>query len=295
MAEINAAGKVAARAVPRVEKDLTRAEAIEDDQVRAPVREALAAELTILQSLAGLADDRRPNVDSFEAVDRSVRGAALTLEQTAPRIDALNLEGIDRLPAGSIVAATENAGEVIRTGARKLARWRSQVARIKREKRGELGVMNSYATSMRSYLATYDGLRSSIDEWIQKVDSEGASYEEAYDFLASASSDRASVRQSIVALDAPAALATSHNNFLGVLDSAVAAVDSAYTGIVEYESDFFGEKYFDYKETPGWQTFRSESARVSDEYGSARATLESAIAEELRKIERRDLPPKPEV
>jgi hypothetical protein len=103
------------------------------------------------------------------------------------------------------------------------------------------------------------------------------------------------VRQSIVALDAPAGLATAHNNFLGVLDSAVAAVDSAYTGVVEYELDFFGEEYFDYKETPGWQTFRSESDRVSDEYGSARATLEAVIAQELRKIERSHLPRKPEV
>lgn len=295
MADINSAGQDAARAVPRVEEELTRVEAIEDEQVRAPVGEALAAELTILQSLAGLADDRKPDVGSFEAVDRAVRGATLTLEQTTPRIKALELEGVDRLPAAPIVAATQNAGGVIQTGARKLARWRGQVARIKRETKGELAAMNSYATSMRGYLTTYDGLRSSMDEWIQKVDSEGATFEESYDFLASASSERAAVRQSIVALDAPAALATAHNNFLGVLDSAVGAVDSAYTGIAEYESDFFGEEYVDYKDTPGWRTFRSESEGVSEEYGSARATLESSILQEQRKIERRHLPPKPEV
>jgi hypothetical protein len=295
MADINSAGQDAARAVPRVEEELTRVEAIEDEQVRAPVGEALAAELTILQSLAGLADDRKPDVGSFEAVDRAVRGATLTLEQTTPRIKALELEGVDRLPAAPIAAATENARGVIQTGARKLARWRRQVARIKHETKGELAAMNSYATSMRGYLATYDGLRSSMDEWIQKVDSEGATFEESYDFLASASSARAAVRQNIAALDAPAALATAHNNFLGVLDSAVAAVDSAYTGIGEYESDFFGERYVDYKDTPGWQTFRSESERVSEEYGSARATLESSILQEQRKIERRHLPPKPEV
>lgn len=294
MAEIRAAGQDAAQAVPGLEHELARVEAIDDEEVRGPVREAVGAELSILQSLAGVADDQTPDTESFEAVDNAVRAATLTLEQTAPRIRSLELEGFDRLPTTLIAAATENAGEVIETGARKLARWRRQVARIKREKKGELAVMESYASSMRSYLATYDGLRSDLDGWIQKVDSEGATFAEAYDFLSNASSERAAVRDSIAALGPPAALASAHNSFLTVLNSAVAAVDSAYSGIAEYEFDFDYE-YFDYKDTPGWRTFRSESDRISGEYGAARSTLEALIAEEQRKLERRQLPPRPEV
>ena len=148
---------------------------------------------------------------------------------------------------------------------------------------------------MEGFLATYDGLRSSLDEWIQKVDSDGATFDEAYSFLASASSERASVRQSIAVLDPPASIASAHNDFLASLDAAVAAVDSAYTGIEEYEGDIFGEEYIDYKDTPGWQTFRSESESVSAGYGSARASLEALITQERHKVERRQLPRKPKV
>ena len=72
MSDINGAGKDAAKRIPALERALTRAKAIDNDQVRGPVVEALGAELTILQALAGLADDKAPNTTSFEAVERTV-------------------------------------------------------------------------------------------------------------------------------------------------------------------------------------------------------------------------------
>jgi hypothetical protein len=290
---VRAAGARASAAVIRLRREESSADAIEDAALRRETSEALGLEISLLEGLARLDDSSPPDPDAWAAIDSGVTQNILALR---PLIRKIGAESVAfRHPALSALANGQAQVEaVIRRGARRLSKWRRAVVRVRRQRSGELAVISSYSTSIQSYLDQYGSLRSQLDDWIALVDSDGVSFDEAYDFLAEASSSRSSIRQGIAALDAPAALASTHNDFLSVVDQAIAAVDSAYDGVIEYEFDFDYE-YGNYKETPGWQTFKRQSEEIAGRYESASASLEDLVAAEKHKVERRALPPKPTV
>jgi hypothetical protein len=292
--EVAEAGETASVAVGDTERALAETDSISDPGYRDPVDRVLKAELTLLTSLASLEDLREGTVDEWQSMRRSIRAAVLEVADVQAAVDSLDFSSEPVLPGPAVSTALDSANRVVSTADRKLRKWRSKAQEIRSDKRGELAVMNGYADSMRTYLTTYNGLRTDLDEWIQRVDTEGATFNEAYEFLGNAYSERQRVRSGIGALDAPAPVASAHVALLDVMDRAMAAVDSATTGISEYEWDFEGE-YSYYTETPGWQTFSSESDAIAGDSGSARSSWDAAVAGEIVRIESRKLPKKPEV
>ena len=193
-----------------------------------------------------------------------------------------------------VLAAITAAGHEVRSARRKLRSWNRRWESARSERKQRLRVMDSYAQSMRSYLVRYDDLRSDMEAWIAKVDSDGASYSDAYEFLADASSGRASVSKGVGALDAPPSLAAQHAQLRVVIDRAAKAVDDAYTGISDYQYSDGGE-YDSYKDTPGWQSFSSESETVSGAYNAARTAWEKRVERRRKAIRNTKLPAAPNV
>jgi hypothetical protein len=247
----------------------------------------------MLSALANLHELKNPSSARWSETEGVLDAAAATL---ATSLRTLRHGGIQfaAFPRSTLAAAKRRTGEVITRGEHRLRRWRHRVAQIRRDRSGDLAVVSSYAASLETYLEQYAALRSALDTWIAKVDVDGVTFDEAYDFLASASASRSSIRQGIAALDAPAAVASAHNDLMSVMDQAISAVDSAYDGVLDYEFDY-AFTYRNYKETPGWQAFKSQSEQVAARYSSASAALHNLVGAEKDKVERRELPPRPEL
>lgn len=293
MADVREAAAAAAVAASRVRARWRALRTASDGPANTDVNEVFAGELALLDALSGLREMDTPSRRAWGPIRSQARESAVALRWPLRRLRRSGMR-FRAAPLVAISSVETHLDELIVNGARRLAAWRRKVARLRRERSGEIAVIAAYATSVRSYLEQYGDLRTELDDWIAGVDRDGTTFDEAYDFLSQAAASRRSIRDGIAALDAPPAVASTHNELLTVIDSAIAAVDAAYDGIFEYELDF-ELKYRDYKETPGWQDFKQESAEVAGRYGSVSATLDTLVAQEKREIEQRELPPKPRV
>jgi hypothetical protein len=171
--------------------------------------------------------------------------------------------------------------------------WRGKVRVARAHNRQALQSLTSYATTLREYLGTYDKLRNQTDSWISKVDTNGETFDGAYQFLNDATAARQSIKTSIRGLHAPtAALGAAQSQLSHVLDDAIQAISDAESGISAYQ---LSSHYTDYNQTPGWTQFEDASKNVAAEYGAARAKWEAQVAKRLKTVKNRALPLKPSI
>jgi hypothetical protein len=235
-------------------------------------------------------------------------------DQSAQQLGS-NLDELTRLgaydPGVDLVAMTTNQRTVLdgtlRAIASKLEAWQAETDRIEAEKAAQLATLDTYAQSVRGQASRYSTLRRTLQDFMDRVDTVGVSFDEAYAALSDAGSQRTSVRANLAGLNPPAAVAGAHNGLLDVLDTAVSAIDDAIDGTREYEASQYSscpywdeycyddDYYLWYKDTPGWQTFTSKSDAITSSYDSALRSWESAVASERSRIEATPLPPKPAV
>lgn len=175
---------------------------------------------------------------------------------------------------------------------RLVSAWRSALARAKSKQATELASVTSYSETTRGYLAQYDELRSETSDWIDGVDSSGATYAEAYQFLGDQAAARQRIDDSIDALDAPGPVAGANSELSDVLTEATQAMEDAYSGVADYQYDY---SYTYYKETPGWQQFEASSEDISSAYASAEGNWEAAVAEYTGSVEDRPMPKPPAI
>jgi hypothetical protein len=146
---------------------------------------------------------------------------------------------------------------------------------------------------MRAYLVQYDQLRADTSGFIAKVDSEGSTFDEAYQVLGDGASARENLKSSIAALHAPtAAVASAQSRLVSVLSESVAGIKDAISGLEDYQFD--QDSYdFDYKSAPGWKAFEAASTRISAQYAAARNQWQSRLDAHRRTVATRGLPPRP--
>jgi hypothetical protein len=175
-----------------------------------------------------------------------------------------------------------------------LRQWRSQTRHQRARNRRSLNALTSYATTVRGHLGSYDRLRDETGSWVAKVDSQGATFSEAYQVLGDMAESRQNIKDAISAIDAPPALAAAQNRLVLVLGNGVQGMHDATSGISDYQfnRDDYG---FDYKQSPGWQQFERMSSQVSSDYAAARTAWERRVKERKQSIRNRDLPPVPAV
>jgi hypothetical protein len=294
IAEVSSAAGAAKEGAESGRRRLAELADIADRRTRDATRAALTADVAALDALAGLTDLRGSRLAVWDDVSSSVQTARTQMDQAAPAITRLSLESVPAPPVQVVARAHDHLDALLPTAQRRHLRWRRRFVKARRERNADLTVLEGYAQTMRGHVAEYSSLRSEMSTWIEKVDSDGVTFEQAYDYLADASSSRGSVRTAIGNLDPPAAVASQHNELLATVDQAVAAVDAAYEGTVDFQFDL-DEDYSTYRDAPGWETFKTESGRISGRFSRAQAAWESAIASARGTIRGRGLPEEPDL
>ena len=285
-------GAAARAAIADVE--LLDAQGIGDSQFRRAAKELLQAQLALLAALEPLADLDESSVGEWRSHRRGIRAAVRRIDRAYPAIAELGLTRDMTVWGPVLTWALANADTVVAKAARRLHTWRTRVQEIRQGRREALVAMTSYDSSVRGYLATYEGLRTDLDAWIQTVDTEGTTFARAYEFLGRATAASESVRNGIAALDAPAKVASAHPRLLASMDRAIAAVDSARAGISARERDSKRE-YSYYSDAPGWERLRSESEAAGRESAAARSRWQAAVAREVKQIRSVKPPKRPDV
>jgi hypothetical protein len=195
---------------------------------------------------------------------------------------------------GSATTALEHVNGLVARAQERLRAWRADYEAAAEAKRDAMSGLASYRAEMTTQLDRYGELRGSLSDWIDRVEdpSTTVTYDEGYDVLWRAEMDRQEVRDAMSKLSVPAELSTSHNELVSVLDDGIAAVSAAYEGLLDADFCSFGCYY---KDTPGWQRFRSESSRITDAFGVAVEQWESELVQAEAAAENTRLPKQPAV
>ena len=189
-------------------------------------------------------------------------------------------------------AAVKRMDVVVRRADRRLTTWRRKLERARRQRAFDLRVLTRYAGQVRAELSTYSGLRTDMQRWIDKVNSDGATFDEAYSFLGDAYTGREAVRAALAGLSPPPAVSSAHDQLVAVVAESVDAIDSATSGIADYQ---FSTNHASYDQTEGWRAFQDASDRISREYGTAIASWEAKVSQRERQIKQRSMPTQPAV
>ena len=275
VADLQSAGKAARLALIANRSNTAAIRRIDAETggVAAGVLGAQAALLTAYSAAERLATPRKEDVDHISAQLRAAESGNARATAAARRA------GVVIVVTPTHVTTNDQRGQRLLSGAAtKLAHWQKRVATIRSGRHERLLVINAYAKTFRSHIGTYEAARTRLDDFIADVDENGATFQEAYDFLSTASGDRAIASAAVKSIHPPAEVRLQHDAVVAAIARASSAVDAASSGVADYQFDYEGE-YETYKDTPGWRTFRAESKAVAAQY-------ESAVAEWQRRLDR---------
>jgi hypothetical protein len=287
LADLSAAEKVTdvadvgATAGERVVEVAVIREVIEDELVLGDLR-TITGVMAALEGLDGLDPER---LDRWEAVHADIRAEVRQLGE----IDGSRAEQI----AATATTAVRSTDQLIDAAATAIGAWEEEVAAVQESIRDDLSALDSYSTTVESQLSRYSDLRSSTQDFSDKIKS-GAfvTYDEGYAFFYEASEQRGAVREAINGATPPSDVGSAHNGLLGVIDRAILAIDAAVEGTWQDQTCWYDCYYAD---TPGWQRFVSESQDITREFGSAESTWRSALGSARTAIEGREFPTMPDV
>ncbi|MCU1371623.1 MAG: hypothetical protein JWO77_2817 [Ilumatobacteraceae bacterium] len=284
---------------------------IKSPAARDATEEALAHERELLVALGGLQGYTGENFQQWVLLSVTAQRSTDALQVQLDRLSELGVY----TPKTDLVDGANATRSAVETNLRaidtKLTAWKAETDRIQASKAAELSTLDSYASAVRAQASRYSSLRRTMQQFVDRVDTVGVTFEEAYTALADAVSQRSSVRTNLAGVSPPAAAAAAHNGLLSVLDTAVSAVSDATDGIRQYQStSYYDSSYYCddggyyecdtsyrvyYKDTPGWQTFVAKSDSITSTYDDALRAWESAVATERARIDAIPLPPKPAV
>jgi hypothetical protein len=163
---------------------------------------------------------------------------------------------------------------------------------LNQRRAAHLASAETFTGSFDGIIGRYSDSRDELGNWTAKVESEGASYTEAYEVLYQQAERRRQLRDELTALAAPAEFVTTKADVLAVMDSAITATEDASRGISEYQSDV-DYTYYSYDQTPGWISFQQASRQVGTDYGRALAAYENQKQTILARLSKREPLPKP--
>jgi hypothetical protein len=295
LVDVQSVARLAGGQQERMATLLGTASTIADHRYLRSTSAMLRAERALLRDLAGLSTVSETNLDAWSSIKQSLQRDSLALSEARPAVVGLHLHTTLplTLTAGTANRAIATLDRVIGHADQALTTWRAQTRAAHARNHRAMAVTVSYANTMRGYLSRYDSLRGDMSDWVAKVDAEGATFDEAYQFLGDATTGRQNLKDSMDHLQAPtAALASAQSRVEQVLSDSIQAMNDAQSGISDYQ---FSDLYTNYKDTPGWQQFSSSSSKISDDLTAAQNDLEAQIAARQKAVRNHGLPPKPAV
>jgi hypothetical protein len=125
----------------------------------------------------------------------------------------------------------------------------------------------NYVAEMNLLLTEYSSSRTALSKFVGRIDSgENVSVSDAKSFFDSATSQRQSILDQMSALVPPANLTGNHGDIVSLISRAIAAMNSANTGIAACD---YGVGDCEIGAIPAWQEFRSESKKITPLYNTA--------------------------
>lgn len=285
----DAAGQAVERAVGSLSREMN------DPIFRTQVVQALTAQQQLLGALAQPVSLTDRSLNKWPAMRDRARASLDAMAASWKTVSAAKELGeLPTDPGRTISRTVTEIDEYLRKSRRLMSRWERKRRVAIRERKAERGVLDSYGSSLRSYLNQYTALRTDMSDWIVEVDSDGVTFQEAYDFLGDASSARTRILKGVEALDPPQTLASQHNTMLSVITDAIVAVDAAIDGTSDYQFDIDNE-YASYRDAPGWRRFTADSETISKRYAAAQSAWETGFKQARKKIAAQGLPARPRI
>ena len=159
---------------------------------------------------------------------------------------------------------------------------------LRRQQQAKLVSLQGFTNQMDGIIARYQDSRTQLANWIEGVNTQGATYTEAYGVLYQQEEQRSKLRDDLTLLHAPPAFVADQQTLLGIMDDSVSALSAASRGISEYQSDD-GYGYPLYSDTPGWLSFEQTSDEIADrldqELGSYNTRKHTLVASLSRPIQ----------
>lgn len=283
--EVRAGGAAAATSAAELLGALTTLEDLGDSDALQQQLTLQAAFLDELSSLESLTED---SLTSWPTISASLKETGTVM------IAEMDLAARERTSLTSDLRQLRSqVDDVVTTARQRLRRWREEVRRAETARDEELAALSTYESGYRTHMERYNDLRDATADFTERIRDEYAvTYDEAYTAFYDGISQREEVREAMNALSPPDSVRSNHLAVVGVIDGAIAAMQSAVDGLAD--SQFC---YFDcyYEDTAGWRRFQDESERITDDFASATAAWDAAITDRRSELENLELPPKPDI
>jgi hypothetical protein len=234
------------------------------------------------------------HIGQWPATRERIEAAGLRLQTTVASAASLGVPAALAPSPGALAVGLEADAHLVTHAKAKLRTWRRAYNRARRAQRRRLAAVASYSDAVSSQLATYNGLRGDLDDWISEAGDETIPYGQAGDELTAAADRRKDVRDALAAINPPPRLAAAQTSLLAVLSDAIVAMTDAGDAAQECTSDplCFGE---DFRDTPQWRSFNDASDRITSQFATADQRWLEAVAQMRRSIAHRPMPVAPTV
>ncbi len=282
IAALRSAAQDAAQAAERLDAPLAEVDDVGDADERRATRQALDASQALLVGYGTLSELAPERLDQWPALRGELTELGASLSDADRALVDVDLPGLGATVVDSTASTTEDIARLVEGAEVALRDWKAEADRITSDRAMQLMALSGYEQAFRGHDARYIELRKDLQDFVNRVDANGASYGEAYSTLSQATTQREEIRNAMRAMAPPAALATTHAGVVGVLDEAIGAMRSASEGVRQYE---YSWEYWYYKDTPGWQTFMSASSGITGAHDTAFRAWEAAVAAERARVE----------
>ena len=232
-----------------------------------------------LSAIAGLNEVSGEEPDAWDDAEEPIRALSEADDATVSELGVLADAAANRVDS-VLDEATDAYDE-----------WAAANADATAERDAAIAGATSYTDQMNSYLDDYGSLRSGLSAFIQLVDTQGSTIEEAYRQLAEASQARRDLRDRMTSLTPPAQAANEHGRLLAIMADGIAGVEAAERGLDQRECTYYGCIV---SEQPAWQQFLSESKRISAALGEASGAWQTAATAAIDEARASKLPEKPQ-
>lgn len=316
LAQVNQAGTDAEAAGKAVDDLLSEVDLVASPAARTATRAALEETQGVLGAFAQLKgfDGAIPN--HWVIISASVDEHADALDDSLDRLAELKAYSPEEDPIDQIEDAQAGLDSSLGSINAKLADWQKQVEAVTADKAARLAALDDYTGAVQPLIDRYSGLRRDFQDFVNSLDDPMSPvyFDDALNFFSSAASDRQSVRQSLAAITALAALTSPHQQLVSVVDTAVGATNDARSGVQQYMYNGYSGCYDDtydpylydefvepsysflcYKQTPGWQTYMDKSDQITGSWTAAVDTWKQAVDKERAAIEAVPMPARPSV
>ncbi len=287
--------------LPSLAEGRTAANGISDTGTRdriVPAANAMWAAATALSRTRTLS---AKSLGEWRSHSKTLVSAAAQLRTSWPElVTQADAEQMAKFPpTEELTAVVSRGNQVVTRAAAKLTAWKITRGRAKEAKRVALSQLTTYAAAMRGQISSYQGLRSSTEEFMNQANEGGygITFNDAYSFITGAQDDRGNIQSSMRGMTPPTDALSAHSGMVNAIGTAVDALNYAYSGLQEWQADkgSYNQAYTSFMDTPSWQQFVSMSGTVTSTWGSAVSGWEAGIAAARAKITKRPLPKQPKV